>query len=146
MCQKCGNKVVSKYNAFSSHRMTSQKLRHIWKTLARMSTKKGCLWSFVATCLHHDVSLCQLIFEVTEHANAFVEHRHEMMMGGGVRHVLGAGLLEKMKTQTMQMHMFGLSLAHIIGQYTKDVRKLTSKNGVVMRDTFVMPVDIWNIF
>ena len=66
-------------------------------------------------------------------------------MVSGFRYALGAGISEEMKQKIAQMHAYGLSLAQIMQQHTKEVRELAESNGLVTRDTFSLPSDVKNI-
>ena len=66
-------------------------------------------------------------------------------MVGGFRYALSVGLLKEIKLKIAQMYSYGLSPAQIMQQHTKEVRELAMSNGLVMRDTFLLPLDVRNI-
>jgi hypothetical protein len=88
-----------------------------------------------------------LIYENAEHMNAAGQHCHGTMLGG-FRYALRAGISEEMKQKIAQMHAYGLSpaqSAQIMQHHTKEVRELAVSNGLVSRDTFLLPSDVRNI-
>ena len=99
---------------------------------------------FVAKKPYFGPSLCMLIYENIMHLNSRGEHCHGSMVSG-FRYALGVGISEDMKHKIAQMHAFGLSPAQIMQQHTKEVRKLALANGIVTRDTFLLPSDVRNI-
>ena len=123
---------------------TRPKAMRIGKSLAGNSVKRGCQRCFVAKKPYLDHSLCLLIYENAEHANAAGEHCHGTMVSG-FRYALGAGISEEMKQKIAQMHAYGLSPAQIMQHHTKEVRELAESNGLVTRDTFLLPCDVMNI-
>ena len=142
--KKRGKKVVPEYDCFPVNKAAVGKVQRIGKTLAGNSIKRGCQRAFVAKKPYLDNSLCLLIYENTEHLNTHGEMCHGTMLQG-TRYALGAGLSEELKIKIAQMHAFGLSPAQIMQQHTKEVRELAIANGVVTRDTFLLPVDVRNI-
>ena len=144
MKKKRGKKVVPEYDSFPMTTSTRPKTTRIGKTLAGYSVKRGCQRCFVAKKPYLDHELCLLIYENAEHMNAIGEHCHGTMVGG-FRYALGAGISEEMKLKIAEMHAYGLSPAQILQQHTKNVRELAVSNGLVTRDTFLLPSDIKNI-
>jgi hypothetical protein len=142
--KKRGKKVIPEYDSFPMTTSTRPKVARIGKTLAGNSVKRGCQRCFVAKKPYLDHSLCLLIYENAEHCNTAGEHCHGTMVGG-FRYALGAGLSIEMKQKIAQMHAYGLSPAQIMQQHTKEVRKLAVSNGLVTRDTFLLPSDVRNI-
>lgn len=106
--------------------------------------KRGCQCSFVAKKPYLARSLCLLIYENTEHLNAKGEHCHGSMVSG-FRYALGSGLSKELKLKIAQLHVFGLSPSQIMQQHTAEVRELAMSNGIVTRDTFLLPNDVRNI-
>jgi hypothetical protein len=150
--KKRGRKVVSEYDSFPVNKTSVAKVKRIGKTMAGNSIKRGCQRAFVAKQPYLDGTLCVLIYENTEHLNIHGELCHGTMvelchgtMVSGTRYALGVGLSDELKMKIAQMHAFGLSPAKIMQQHTKEVRELTLSNGVVTRDTFLLPVDVRNI-
>ena len=142
--KKRGKKVVPEYDAFPVNKPSVPMVKRIGKTMAGNSIKRGCQRAFVAKQPYLDGALCVLLYENTEHLNSRGELCHGTMVSG-TRCALGAGLSEAMKMKIAQMHAFGLSPAQIMQQHTKEVRELAISNGVVTRDTFLLPVDVRNI-
>ena len=142
--KKKGKKVIPEYDAFPVNKSTAATVKRVGKVVAGYSIKRGCLRCFVAKQPYLDPSLCMLIYENTMHVNARGEHCHGSMVSG-FRYALGAGISEDMKFKIAKMHAFGLSPAQIMQQHTKEVRELALSNGVVTRDTFLLPTDVRNI-
>lgn len=142
--KKRGKKVVPEYDSFAVSKSTRPKAVRIGKTLAGNSVKRGCQRCFIAKKPYLDHSLCLLIYENAEHLNAAGEHCHGTMVGG-FRYALGAGISDEMKQRIAQMHAYGLSPAQIMQQHTKEVREMAASNGLVTRDTFLLPSDVRNI-
>jgi hypothetical protein len=142
--KKRGRKVVPEYDSFPVTTSIRPKATRIGKTVAGYSVKRGCQRCFVAKKPYLDHSLCLLIYENAEHLNAAGEHCHGTMVCG-FRYALGAGVSEEMKLKIAEMHAYGLSPAQIMQQHTKEVRELALSNGLVTRDTFLLPSDIKNI-
>ena len=142
--KKRGKKVVPEYDSFPVNKTSVPMVKRIGKTMAGNSIKRGCQRAFVAKQPYLDGALCVLIYENTEHLNLHGELCHGTMVSG-TRYALGAGLSEELKQKIAQMHAYGLSPAQIMQQHTKEVRELALSNGVVTRDTFLLPVDVRNI-
>jgi len=142
--KKRGRKVVPEYDSFPVNKTSVAKVKRIGKTMAGNSIKRGCQRAFVAKQPYLDGALCVLIYENTEHLNIHGELCHGTMVSG-TRYALGAGLSDELKMKIAQMHAFGLSPAQIMQQHTKEVRELALSNGVVTRDTLLLPVDVRNI-
>ena len=90
-----------------------------------------------------DHSLCLLIYKNTEHVNVAGKNYHEIMVNG-FRYALGVGLLEELNQEIVQMRSYGLSPAQIV-QHTKEVRELAVSNGLVMRNIFLLLLDVMKI-
>ena len=142
--KKRGKKVVPEYKSFAVSISTRPKVAHIVKTYAGNSVKQGCQCYFLAKKPYLDHSLSLLIYENAEHMNATGKHCHGTMVGG-FRYALGASLSNEMKQTIAQMHAYGLSPVQIMQQHTKEVRDLVVPNGLVTRDTFLLPSDVRNI-
>ena len=142
--KKRGKKVVPEYDSFHVNKTSTAMVKHIGKTMAGNSIKRGCQRTSVAKQLYLDDVLCVLIYENTKHLNIHGELCHGTMVSG-TRYALGAGLSEELKMKIAQMHAYGLSPAQIMQQHTKEVRELALSNGVVTRNTFLLPIDVRNI-
>ena len=142
--KKKGKKVVPDYDAFPTNKNARPKGTRISKTQSGNSIKRGCQRCFVAKKPYLDHSLCLLVYENTKHLNAQGEHCHGSMISG-FRYALGSGLSEELKLKIAQLHALGLSPTQIMQQHTKEVRELAISNGVVTRDTFLLPSDVRNI-
>ena len=141
---KRGKKVVHEYDSFHVNKTSVAMVKRIGKTMVGNSIKRGCQRTFVAKELYLDGALCVLIYENTEHLNIHGELCHGTMVTG-TRYALGARLSEELKMKIAQMHAYGLSPAQIMQQHTKEVRELALSNGVVTRNTFLLPIDVRNI-
>ena len=130
---KKGKKVIFVYDAFPTNKCVHPKVARIGKTQ---------VGNFLAKKPHFDHSLCLLIYENTEHLNAKSKHCHGSMVNG-FRYALGSGLSEELKLKLAQLHAFGLSPSQIMQQYIAKIQEL--ENGVVTRDTFLLPNDVRNI-
>ena len=139
-----GKKVIPDYDAFPTNKCVRPKVARIGKTQVGNYVKRGCQRSFVAKKPYLDHSLCLLIYENTEHLNAKGEHCHGSMVSG-FRYALGSGLSKELKLKIAQLYAFGLSPSQIMQPHTAEVRELAMSNGVVTRDTFLLPNDVRNI-
>ena len=142
--KKKGKKIVPAYDAFPTNNNARPKATRISKTQSGNSIKRGCQRCFLAKKPYLDHSLCLLVYENTKHLNAQGEHCHGSMVTG-FRYALGSGLSEELKLKIAQLHALGLSPTQIMQQHTKEVRDLAMSNGVVTRDTFLLPSDVRNI-
>lgn len=123
---------------------TPLKALHIGKTILSNFMKWGCQCCFVANKPYLDHSLCSLIYKNIVYLNVGGKHSHGTMVNG-FRYALGVGLSKEMKSNIVQMHLYRLSPTQNTQQHTKKVQKLVVFNGLVTRDTLLLPSNSQNI-
>ena len=139
--KKKEKKVLPEYDSFLVNKTITTKIKSIGKTVVGGSIIRGCQRCFVAKKPYLDPSLCMMVYENTMHLG---EHCHGSMVSG-FRYALGAGISNDIKHKIAQMHALGLSLVQLMQQHTKKVRDLALANGIVTRDTFLLPSNVRNI-
>jgi hypothetical protein len=98
--KKRGKKVVPDYDAFRQHKRVGHTGKRMEKIKSGTSIKRGCQKHFYAKQIYMDISLCQLIYRETTHANKNGDRCHGVNVAR-FRHALGTTLSAQKKDEPL---------------------------------------------
>ena len=81
-----------------------------------MSMKRGCQRHFLAKNNYMDITLCHLVYKVTEHVNCHGEQCHGFMVAG-FKHSMGSSLSENMNKKLGSMLDMRLTSTQVMIQH-----------------------------